>query len=142
MAYIKPDPAELQLRYPAFAAVADATVQYWLTDAERIVTTSWGEVDYAPGLLALAAHNMASQGLGTEIGGSASLPAGVTRFKSGEVDVSLSSEAVALKSAGGFASTPYGREFAIMLRRNVGGVRVISAGVAPYGYGDPRIPSW
>ena len=112
------DPATLKIRYPALAAVPDATIQYWLTDAARIVTDSWGP-DQEPATLALAAHNM-SITPGVISSGSSSIPAGVTRFRSGSTDISFSDSAAAQSAEGGYKSSPYGREFAVMLRRNVG----------------------
>ncbi len=126
MAFTAPTPAELKIRYSAFASVDDGTVQYWLTDAERLVTTSWIEADYAPAIMAFAAHYLAAGGLEASATGSA-LPTGVTRFRSGALDVSIS-EAVASKSAAyGYASTRYGQEFAVFLRRNRGGPLVASS---------------
>lgn len=132
MAYTAPTPADLKARYPAFAAVDDETIQYWLTDAERFVDESWLEADYAPALMAVAAHHMADAGLGAQ-SGSASLPAGVTRFRSGQMDVTVSDSAASASAKGGFGSTRYGREYQAMLRRNFGGPRAIVAGTVPAG---------
>lgn len=126
--YAKPTAAHLAARYPAFADVSPATINTWLTDSERYVDESWMEGDYAPALMARAAHSMALLGIGTSTGAGA-LPAGVTRFRSGAMDVTLSDAAATRAAAGDFGSTLYGREFAVMLRRNFGGPRVISAGV-------------
>lgn len=119
MAYIVPTAADLKARYPAFAAAADATVNVWIEDAQRIVTTSWAEADYRPGIMSLAAHNMAEQGILT---GGQSL-AGVTSFRSSQFSVSLSDEAA---SATGYAATIYGREYRTLLARNVGGMRLVT----------------
>lgn len=121
MAYIAPTPADLKTRYPAFAAVADQTVQYWLTDAQRFVDTSWREVDYAPALMAAAAHWMARAGLG--VGPAAGIPAGVTSFRSGSFSVQIAEGAASASAAGGWASTIYGQEYRGMLYRNKGGPR-------------------
>lgn len=130
MAYTAPTPAALKLRYPAFAGVEDATVQYWLTDAERFVDTSWTESDYAPALMSLAAHNLTMAGRGAATGASA-IPAGVTRFKSGAMDVTISEAAASAMTKGGYQASVYGQEFALLLRRNKAGPRVISAGSLP-----------
>jgi hypothetical protein len=119
--YTAPTPAELKTRYAKFASVADDTVQYWLTDAERIVTTAWIEADYQPAIMAYAAHNLALEGL--EAGGLAGqVPTGVTQFRSGNFSVGFSESAA---SAEGYASTRYGQDFKIYLRRNRGGARVV-----------------
>lgn len=116
------DAATLKMRYPAFATVSDTTINYWLTDAARIVTNSWGD-DQEPATLALAAHSMSS----TPGVVSSAIPAGVTRFRSGSTDIAFSDSAAARSAEGGYKSTPYGREFAAMLRRNVGGPMLVGA---------------
>lgn len=126
MAYAAPTPEELQLRYPAFAAVAEDTIQYWLTDSLRSVDSSWIEDDRAPAEMALAAHNMALAGNGTQ-SGSAALPAGVTRFRSGAMDVTVSDEAATVSAKGGYNSTRYGQEFAALQRRSFGGPRLATS---------------
>jgi hypothetical protein len=132
MAYEAPAPADLIARYPAFTAVADETIQYWLTDAERFVDESWIEGDYAPALMARAAHEMALAGLGSEAEATADLPAGVTSFKSGSLSVQFSEGAAADRAAGSLASTRYGSEFVILRRRNKGGARLTETGTIPY----------
>lgn len=119
MAYIVPTAADLKARYTAFAAVPDATINVWIEDAQRTVTTAWAEADYRPGILSLAAHSMAEQGIAT---GGQSL-AGVTSFKSSQFSVTMSDQAA---SATGYAATIYGREFRILLARNVGGMRLVA----------------
>lgn len=127
MPYTVPTASDLQTRYPAFAAVADATVDYWIADAQRVVATSWAEADYAPGLMALAAHNMALQGLGSAGG---AIPAGVTRFKSGSMEVAFSDAAASAQASGGLGATRYGIEFRTMLRRNSGGIGIVRGSTA------------
>ena len=137
MAYIDPTAADLKMRKPEFAAVDDAVITYWLTDAHRFVDQSWAEGDYAPGLIAAAAHNMAKAPVagiaGSDVAGFAA--AGVTRFKSGTFDAQFSDEAVKVAVAGGWESTTYGQEYLALLRRNVSTFGVTASGVAPCGYG-------
>jgi hypothetical protein len=132
--YAKPLSGHLQARYPAFAAVAPSTISYWLIDAERYVTDAWSEGDYAAGLIALAAHNMALAGLGTDVASLAAIPLGVSRFKSGSLDVTLTDQAANSRLAGGYDSTRYGAEYALLLRRNRGGPYVQPTGVCPDPY--------
>lgn len=117
MPYESPTPEDLQARYPAFAAVAEETIQLWLTDAERFVNDTWIETDYQPALMSHAAHSMALLGIGTA-SAAAAIPAGVTRFKSGQVDVSISDGAANQSAKGGYSSTVYGREFLRLSRRS------------------------
>jgi hypothetical protein len=111
------DAATLRIRYPRITAT-DETINYWLTDAASIVTADWG-VDQEPATLALAAHNISRNAAASE--GGTSIPAGVTRFRSGSFDVSFSDSAAAQSASGGYASTPYGSEFLTYLARNSGG---------------------
>jgi len=135
--YTDPTPSDLKMRYSAFAAVDDAVVTYWLTDAHRFVDQSWTEMDYAPGLIAAASHNMAKAPVagiaGSDIAGFAA--AGVTRFKSGTFDAQFSDEAVKVAVAGGWESTSYGQEYLALLRRNVSSMGVTAPGIVSCGYG-------
>lgn len=131
--YAKPAPGHLIMRYPAFAAVPQATIRYWLVDAERGVGTSWIEGDYAAGLMALAAHNMALAGLGTDAAALGGIPAGITTMKSGTLSLSFTEQAANARLGGGFGSTRYGAEYMILLRRNRGGPLVTPTGVLPTG---------
>lgn len=124
MPYTAPTAADLKTRYPAFTPVPDATIDYWIADAGRMVDASWFEADQKPAALSLAAHNMALSGVLPKTG-AASLPAGVTRFRSASMDVGLSDAAANRALTGGYAATPYGQEFAVMLRRNRGGPRLV-----------------
>lgn len=122
MPFAVPTAADLKARYPGFAAVPDATVSYWIADAQRVVTDAWIEADYPIAIMLHAAHELASQGL--EAGAGAGIPQGVTSFSSGSMDVSFSD---AIASATGYAATRYGREFLVLLRRNRGGPIVTPA---------------
>lgn len=131
MSYDLPTPADLIRRYPAFAAVDPDTIIYWLTDAQRFVDQSWPiESDYAPAIIAAAAHNMMDAGVagisGSDMPGM--LAAGVTQFKSGTFTAQFSDEAVKAALADGFASSKPGQEYLRLLRRNKGGPSVTAPG--------------
>lgn len=147
--YAKPVPGHLQARYPAFSAVPASTVQYWLTDAERSVDTSWNEGDYAAALMALAAHNMTLAGIGTDAAALASVPVGITQMRSGSLGLSFTNEAANARMTGDFTATRYGQEYQLLLRRNRGGPLVTDSGVPAdyfytpgYGYGDGWGGAW
>jgi hypothetical protein len=108
--------AKLAQIFPAFAAVAPATIDYWLDEAG--IVANWDN-DHAQMLL--ACHYMAINGLGSN-------PAaiGLTKFKSGTVDMTFSESAANTK---GLQSTIYGQQFSVLLRRRYAGPRVIAAGV-------------
>ena len=122
MAYVAPIPDDLRDRYPAFAAVDDGTITYWLTDARVLVTDSWAENDRAPAEMALAAHNMALNGFGTAGGAVGDLAAmGVTGFRSASMSVEFDAATIRANASGGYGSTKYGQAFLPYLRRNRGG---------------------
>lgn len=99
-------------RYPAFAAVGDATVQVWLDEGFSEVI-SWAGADQPRAAMAYAAHKLAVQ-----VG---AVPEGVTSFKSGTFSASFSD---AQASRTGFAATIYGREYLDLARRNFAGPRL------------------
>jgi hypothetical protein len=118
VAYTEPTAADLKARFPAFAAVADATIDSWLTATEMPVDQSWPEATYGPAKMAWAAHMMAETGV---LAGGGAIPAGVTSFKSGTFSATVSDK---LASATGYDSTVYGRQFKAMQRAAFGGPRL------------------
>lgn len=139
MAYVVPTSSDLKARYPAFAAVDDGTITYWITDAQRFVDESWSEGDYGPAMLSLAAHNMTLSGLGADAAAAlAAIPAGVSRFKSGTLEVALTDAAANARMTGDFTASKYGQEYQLLLRRNRGGPVVADTGCVPtYPFGYP-----
>lgn len=137
--YDKPTPAHLIAIYPAFAAVSYLTIQTYLTAAEQGVDESWLQPDYAPALMALAAHNMALLNIGAHGEAAGYAQAGLTRIRSGNFDASFSEAVVGKAAAGGMDATPYGRIYKTMLRRSKGGPR-IAAG--PAVASDIYPPTW
>lgn len=107
MAYIKPTASELKTRFPAFAGVADAAVNYWIDEGDTD-TETWPEAIRARAVMAYAAHKLAESGALTS-----TVPQGLTSFKSGTFSATVSDS---LASLTGFDATVYGREF-IALRR-------------------------
>lgn len=123
MAYTVPTAASFKARYPAFAAVDDATVDYWIEDAQRIVTTAWIEADYSPAILAYAARELSKPGRVASTGIASLAEKGVTSLKSASFSATFDPAAVA-KLASGYAD-----DFATYLRRNRGGPFTVSAPV-------------
>jgi len=144
MAYIEPTYVDLRARYAAFAAVDDATITYWLTDAHRMVDTSWMEEDYPVALIAYAAYRMTEEGVaglaGSEISDIAA--SGVTSFKSGTFSASFSDAAASQAAAGGYQANRYGREYWALLLKNRGGPRVTGHAPGPCGCGYRDAPLW
>jgi len=130
MAYVAPTPADLKLRYAAFDSVPDDKVQYWLTDALRFVDATWIESDRAVAEMAYAAHQMALAGLGSVPPGDIQILPGVTRFKTGTMDVAFSEAAASAAAEGDFSATRYGKEYLALRRRSKGGPRLVGRPVA------------
>jgi hypothetical protein len=135
--YRMPTPGELGAKYPAFAAVPYSTVQVHLNDAATSVDTTWREVDYAPAVMALAAHKMTLLDIGDhgEIEGYARR--GLSSIRSGGFSAQFSDKKVGAACGGTFDATPYGREYALLLRRNKAGPRIVPSSAAPSDYWGP-----
>lgn len=120
MTYTTPTAADLKTLYPAFASVADATVDYWIARAERQVGENWPDDDRPDGVMAYAAHGMAESGI-ISTGGSGSTQ-GAISIKSGTFSASVS-EAAANRT--GLSATIYGRQYLDMCQRIFGGIRLV-----------------
>ena len=112
MPYSPPNLATFRALYPAFDAVADATVQAWLDKGET-ETANWPDADRDDGIMLFTAHRLTTQGLG-----SGAIPSGVTSFKSGTFSATVSD---GLASKTGFAATSYGRDYIALAKRLFGG---------------------
>lgn len=127
MAYTIPTAANLIARYPAFAAVATATIDVHIADAATdAVDTSWPEALYAPAIAAKAAHEMALLGLGEQGEAAGYAAAGVASIRTGNFQASFSQGSVDRASRGGLDATPYGRAYKRLLRNAKGGPRVVA----------------
>lgn len=147
MSYTMPTPTTLKAHFPAFAAVADDTVQFNIDRAARSVDTTWTEGDYATAIELLACHYMTLAGLGT--GATAAANAhGLDSFKvikSGQLQLERASASggAAEGYPAAYAGSLYGRQFYDLLAVNKPAVTVaapaLPAGVyPPY----PWWPAW
>lgn len=137
--YEPPRPEHLMAKYPAFVSVPYSTIAIHLVDARSGVDTSWFAADYAAGLMALAAHNMALLGLGELDETEGYARKGVTGIRDGAFSVQFSDKRVGQASGGGFDATPYGRQYKVLLRRSRGGPRMVGGGAASDGWGPTGI---
>lgn len=112
MAYTAPTSADLIARYPAFAAVATTTIDYWLAEA-ALDCALFPEDLRARAEMAWTAHRLAEQGLGTT-----PVATGVTSFKSGTFSATVSDSIAGLT---GLEATIYGREVIDLRRRAFAG---------------------
>lgn len=128
MAYEIPTAAELQAKYPAFADVASATIDVHVADAAATaVDTAWREADYAPAIMAFAAHRMAGLAIGAHGQAAEYARQGVTNLRSGSFAVSLDADKAKAAAAGALSATPYGQEYKRLLLMNRSGPRVVRA---------------
>lgn len=120
MPYTLPTPADLKIYLPAFAAVADATIQMYLDGAQ--VDTSWIEADYQPAVMLWAAWAMTDGGIGTggEVAGQ--IQSGIQSLKSGTLSVTFSEKTI---TAEGYETNIYGRRFLSLYRKNKAGPRIV-----------------
>lgn len=112
MPYSLPTSAQLKARYSEFSTVADATVDAFIAEAESAVSADWVERDYQPGIIAMAAHRMSVEGIGT---GESTRPVGIVSESIDGMSTTYSSEASVL------ARSHYGSRYLELLARNVGG---------------------
>ena len=122
MSYTNATAADLKARFPAFDAVAEATVIAILTEALEYVSDEWAsQADYTYGQLLYAAHIMTLDGLG--VGTEAELASqGLLGFKSitsGKLSVSRDTGASNSGSADVLMQTQYGKRFKELQARNV-----------------------
>lgn len=121
MPYTKPTTDQFRVKFPTFSGVGNPTIQAAIDEASASVDPSWIEADYQPAILYLAAHIMASDGvlfdgLGLESVGGVIAAGQVSEAKVGDAMVKLGGASGG--SASGYASTPYGKRYLELLRRN------------------------
>lgn len=129
MSYTPPTRAEFLTRFPIFddpELYPVATIDFVLAEAIRTVDNTWMEADYAPAILYLTAHLLATDnsldGEDVEFGGMAQ----VASESFGGMSISYANGASGSLSANEqYGSTEYGRRFLVLLRRNQTGPVVI-----------------
>jgi len=138
MPLAEPTPADVKADFPEFANVDDAVIQRRIDRTASRVDDGWG-ADYTYAKSLLTAHYLVEDGLG---GGDAEIAsyraAGVTRLKSGTLDVTFASEA----GAGGseFDTTAYGRRFYALMARLFGGPLTTGNGCGGYAGAATDLP--
>jgi hypothetical protein len=120
MAYVVPNAAAFKLRFPTFAAVADATITAALAEGAGRVDSTWREADYAPAIMLYAAHVLVMDGHGAS---NEVMLAGFKRVKVGSLELERSDGRSA--SAGTLGSTSYGTRFTELVRLNFSGPLVV-----------------
>lgn len=127
MAYDVPTAAALKALFPAFAAVADATVEAHIAQAATTAADdSWPEAEYGPGVMEFAAHRMALLSIGAHGEVAGYVQAGVTGIKTGNFEARFNERTVGRASGGKLDATPYGQAYQARLRRVKGGPRIVA----------------
>jgi len=126
--YILPTPADIKLDFPVFADVSDEVIQRRIDRTAIWIDESWLESDFTYAGELVVAHYLTEDGFGkgTDAEMAALGLSGVSRLKSGTLDVTF--QASASQGDGDFMSTKYGREFWGLLRKNRGGPRIAHGG--------------
>jgi hypothetical protein len=131
MPYTEPTPADVKADFAVFADVPDAAIQRRIDRTAGWVDTTWLEFDYTWAKELLTAHFLTEDGLGAGTGAEMNALglSGVTRLKSGTLDVTFADAAQSGNpSDSPLLSTSYGRRFYVLLRKNRGGVVSVSGG--------------
>lgn len=132
MPYTPVTPTQFKAAKPQFAAVNDPIVQSYLDMAGRFVDRSWTEGDYQTAIIAMTCHLMTLDGLGTDPD-SQSQATGSAQFqtiRSGELTLTRFRAAAGETTSylGWLAQTACGRFYAVLLKMNRGGPRVLHGG--------------
>lgn len=132
MTWVPPTSASFKVRYPAFEAVADATIDAVLEEATAEVGETWIERTRSPAIMALTAHLLAAQGIGTGAsagGGGVAVSGAIKRRKVGDVEVEFAG--VTSGGSGGsgalaqYRTTLYGQMYLEYMRKNFPAVAVV-----------------
>lgn len=115
MPYTTPTADELQARHTKFASVADATIDAYITEANRTVDETWLEDDYQPAIMYLAAHLMVMEGV---LGGKVDTAGLITSRKLGDASVTYGKAMADNLNISDYGATAYGRRYQDLLRRN------------------------
>lgn len=126
MAFTPPTSADLAARFPRFAAVPGASIDVYLTDAERVVDESWMEGDFAMGRMLYACHLMTLEGLGTGAESEQAL-AGASGFKVMKSGALTLERFDRKEGSSSLDATSYGSRFKALQRVNKGGPRATGA---------------
>lgn len=134
MTVATPTAAALKARYPVFATVSDTLVDMVIAEGLPAVTDDWAATDQQPGILAYAAHLLASEGYETVTvgvdGSDTTVTGPIEMVKVGDTTVKLATAASGSGSGGGasaddLTSSVYGLYYLRLRRRNIVSVLVV-----------------
>lgn len=131
MAFTAPTASDLKTRFPAFAAVADATITTVLTLALDVAVDdeTWiSQTQYTEAALLYTAHVLTLDGLGTSAEAELAGSSIIRRFKSGSLEFERAN-ASTLATSGAQSilnDTTYGRRYQQLLKINQPPVKVLN----------------
>ena len=120
MPFTVPTAADLAARFPAFAAVAPATLAQAIAEARTRVDETWLPADRTIALMLLAAHGLTLDGFGTgaEAASAAAGALGFTGMRSGSLSLERQRSPRGAAEPSLLAETTYGRRFLALLKVN------------------------
>lgn len=129
--YSKPTTVLFKTRFPEFKPVLDELVQMVIDETEPAIGESWPDPDRRAAVMYLVAHKLAMEGEPQRTIGAgtlAGLAGPIKRHKVGDTEFEYQTAVErygANQKAGGsndYALTPYGKQYAVLLRRNFIGI--------------------
>lgn len=115
MAYTVPTYATFIARFPVFATQDETLIETLITEAQRVVDTTWLEADYTTAINYLVAHWLETD---PAVGGDASGGTGEIASESfGPISVSYQKQTSSLSNSP-LATTEFGRRFLEIRRGN------------------------
>lgn len=123
MAYTSPTFEEFTAVFTAFAAAPEASFDYWLARAERVIDSDYGD-DQLHATMLLTAHYLTLQGQGTGTEAEIAGFANATRVKSGSLELSWGQRQ-------SLDTSRYGNELKALVLTYKGGPRVTGTGTYP-----------
>lgn len=123
MNYTRLTLAQFKALYPAFDTLTQEQYDIYVARAEKRVKDCLGDY-YQEGVELLTAHLLMLNSVGTSNPSGFLASSGATSFKSGAFTASISEAVAQQRSNGDFNATPYGQQYALLLRQECGGPRL------------------
>jgi hypothetical protein len=124
MAYTDPDATAVKTDFPEFTSYDDPIITRAIAVAKRMVDQSWTEGDYTRAIELYACHLLVNGDLAVATRG---VGGAIASESLGPISVSYQANAQQA-DASGLNLTVYGKEFALLLRLNRGGMRSMGGG--------------
>jgi len=124
MEYTRLTLAQFIATFPAFITLTQEQYDIYVTRAETRAAVCLGEF-YQEGVEYLTAHLLSRNAIGIDPGMALLASTGATSFKSGTFSAAISESVASSRAKGGYQATPYGQQYAELLREHCGGPRLV-----------------